>query len=941
MYLYKRIKAIAGRVKRAAARDDGAALVIVLTIIFVMTTLGGIALIATLTNLRMSAKYTSWTSEYYALDKAAETKLMQLDGRLSQAENYAYAYMHGEYYSVGTDAPAITGDGATDINDKAQEYIYSTWYNNVYQPCLSADSAGGPEILDEERYNRLFERFNSEFFQRLYYYFSYKLISRDLRDGVYESVELTPGMAGFAGMLDNYSASADGMKVKIGVSDGKEEFAKHVDVDVYVTAPVFGLETRTEDIPFKANPIWTGALTARGSIKFMRKGAAATVATATTVTTTATTTAAIADAAAAATAGAADVTPAATAADAAADATADVTTAAATIAAATADVTADVTAGAADVTPAAAGTAGITPAATGGAPVTSGGAPVTAVDAPAAADIAIATATGAIATGASAGTAARVYGDVSAIDFNEFYIDQNDWVSPEGNEYGIASDGAAVEIYGNVYTRGDLHVIGSGGSIAVSRYPDGFATSYREGIFGNTLFFDASTVPVMIQRFTQIDGGTWDRHFIPFFYRDSPGGNVYCNNLSIEEGVYGGSITIDNGPAVDGSHNGGAYNGGALNGSGMPGVVWTLDDVQNDGYGSRITIGGNLIGISSDATFDDHTSSSAVINTHYDSGSAIDLMGAVIAPGVAFMKFDGVNDMMDENTFFETAESISATNTEILKAYIEKPEYDPGALYYFDRYTLFTDRGASDFFLIHFEQMFDKVRHIANRLSGRIPETGIAVNDRLEGYTRGAVVASDAQGRKRIYGPPGIEGMEDYSEIVNYADNYLAYSEIKDSLIAAYKSKTESFGTAGYKFGDFVQTSSIFDQSGKLYSGLEGSITYFKGDGALDLDGDMSGIVYCASAMDGSLPKLTIRGDGSFRGTIISEGDIIIEGHPEIRYDESLISKILLYNPEIRCFFSPGEMGDTSYVRVMGVAQGVKKLVKDRYRVAGWTEWQE
>ena len=827
-----------------AVREDGSAMVIVLTIIFVMTTLGGITLLATLTNLRMSAKYTGWTAEYYALDRAAEDRVRRLDERLSQAEDYARLYIRGECYRIGDAAPAITGKPDTDINERAQNFIYNIWNNGVYQPSISSDSGGGdltggkPDILDETRYNSLFTRFNTEAFQRLYYFFAYRLLAADVKSGAFESVELTRMMAGYAGMLDNYSADPEGMKVVIDVDDGEEEYAKHVRAVAYVTAPIFGYETKAENIPFRANPLWSGALTARGSIKF-ESGQ---------------------------------------------------------------------------------GINGSGMPSDGGS--ASGGGMATGTG--------LESGGGAVSGGlASGGGVTRVYGDVSAVDFNEFYIDQNDWASLEGNEFGIACAGAAVEIYGNVYSRGDLHVIDDGGRITVSRYKDGYDAGYRAGLFGNTLFFDTSTVPVMIQRYSQPDGGSWDRDFIPFFYRDNYGGNVYCNNLSISEGVRGASILIDNGPLREGGVRDGA-----------PGVVWTLDDVHNGGFDSRISIKGNLIGLSSDAAFDDHTASSAVINSHYDSG-IIELMGAIIVPGVAFMKFDGVNDLMDEDTFFETAQSVSAENPEILNAYMRKPSFEPDGLYYYDRYALNTERGMSDFFLVHYETLAEKARHVVSNLAGRAPLTGIVVGDAPEGYTRGAAFMGSADGTNMMYGPPGFGEIESYRELINYASNYLAYSEIKDSLKAAYKAKTESFGTKGYKFGDFIKLSSILDPSGKLYPGIDDAISFFAGDSVLELDGERGGIVYCAAAMDGSLPKLTIRGDGIFRGSIICEGDIVFEGSPTIYYDEKLIAKILLSHQEIRGFFSPGEMGETSYVRVMSVAQNMKKITGDRYRLADWAEWQE
>jgi hypothetical protein len=549
-----------------------------------------------------------------------------------------------------------------------------------------------------------------------------------------------------------------------------------------------------------------------------------------------------------------------------------------------------------------------------------------------------------------AGSNVRIYGDLTSLDLDEYHPQLKEYASPEGNRNGVVSLGGKADVFGNVYSRGDVHVAGSGGAIYVHRYPAYFGATYKRNLYGNTLYFDTSIVPAMIQRYTQAEDEPWSRTFVPFFYRDHLGGNVYCNSLAIEEGVVGGRIGVDNAPA--------AADGGSV---ALAGVTCTLDDVQNDGYGSVISVTGNLVGVSTDALFNDHSSSSAVVNTHPGSG-AIQLGGSLVMPGTAFMRFDGVNDVEDEETYFETAESASATTNEVLRAYAEWPALETESLYFYDRFVLNTSRGVADFFLVNYDVMGDKVRHLAGNLSGRVPDTGIVVPTKLEGFARGAVIARDEAGERLVYGQPSSDALPDYREMGNYTQNYLAYSEIKDSLKAQVRAKTESFGTVGLTFAGLVDKAQVLDAQGRLLPSLEGQFHWFPGGGELVLDGDVEGIVYCAAATagagaagaagaggggpvgaagGGTLPKLTVRGNGSLRGALICEGDVDFAGSATVRYDEALVAKLILTYPEIAAFFAPGEMGETSYVRVLSVAQGASKTSKARYRVTEWKEWQE
>ena len=789
---------------RPAAREDGAALIMVLTVIFVLSTLGGIALMTTLGNVRMSDKYTEWTAEYYALDSEAEERLQKVDAALSLAEAYVAAYLRDECYRMSDDLPAVTGNDETELNEKGQNAIYNFWFSEVYQPCAVTDESG-METINQQMYDIRFRRFHDDYYKRLFYYYSYRLMQAEIDRETIDRVEVTASMRGYAGMLSDYTEDAGGMGMMVyfDITDGAEAFQKHVSVALRVVAPKFGLTSSTEAVPFKGNPIWTNALSAKGNIVFSGND-----------------------------------------------------------------------------------------------------------------------------------SHVRVYGDVFAQSYADYFPRLNEYAVVEGNNNGILSAGATVEIRGNVYTRGDLHVTESGGSIAVGRYSEETATEYKRNVHTNSLFFDTSTMPAMIQRYTQAEDNSWSRDFIPFFYRDHLGGNVYCNSLAIEAAVHNGTILIDNGLTQQ-------SDGAGVSGekAGLTGVVWTFDDVQNDGEYSKIDIRGNLIGLSSEALFNDHTTSSTVINANYRT-SSINLAGDIIMPGTSFRRFDGLNDMADEAAYFETAESVSADNFDIFKAYTEPPVNIPEVPYFFDRYILSTEKGLANVFLINYIVLGDKVRHLAGNLSASVPDTGITTKSDLFGYARGAVISKDTAGNKQMFGMSGVEGVDHYREIGNYAQNLLAYSEIRDSLKAAYYSKTEKFGTPNGTFDMMVNKGAMSGVERLDNEKLSRVFTYLTGDSSLEITGNMKGIIYCASE-NGELPTLTLYGNGRFSGTVICEGNIVLNGALRLYYDERMLSDLLITHPEIKAFFAPGETGDTSYIKVLKVAQSSSKISRNRFEIADWSEWQE
>ena len=162
------------------------------------------------------------------------------------------------------------------------------------------------------------------------------------------------------------------------------------------------------------------------------------------------------------------------------------------------------------------------------------------------------------------GGAVNIKGDVVSNNQNESGISLG---LDEENAYGIktlSGSSVHVNIQGNVESAGDLHVFGNGSSIEVEDYPAGFSDTLkmkRDMLFatGNEYYFDLNT-PGMedAASYTEEYTSGHSNPYIPYIYKDSTGGNVYCNNLAVEKDVVNGEITVS-------------------------GNVWTQDDIQNDG----------------------------------------------------------------------------------------------------------------------------------------------------------------------------------------------------------------------------------------------------------------------------------------------------------------------------------------------------------------------
>lgn len=480
----------------------------------------------------------------------------------------------------------------------------------------------------------------------------------------------------------------------------------------------------------------------------------------------------------------------------------------------------------------------------------------------------------------------------------------------EGNSLGviITASGTHVTVSGNIYTGGDVHLgVGvSDSSIVVTSATQGNTLKSRllYGAAGegddNPYWFDV-TVNTEALAYTEEAVG---ESRIPYIYKDSEGGNVYCNNLAIEEGVTRGSLSV-------------------------AGSVWTQDDIQNDGQaGTSITVKGNYIGMSSEAEVGgskegtDPNASSAVINNALPYGGTIEIDGLYVIPGTAFYELYSSTRAPE---YYQTAESINAKGGEFFKVYLLE-EGAGGKTYYVS-----ADPGDDEHYNF-FEGSLEAKRDLfENVVSPSINDynSNVYLNPDAVRYILGVGVTKwGASGRVVREGADMSPQFDFYT--------------VKDTVLPdVYKAKTVNFGTNGYGFFDLIDTEAAI-------SDPENGFYVFRGEKTINFDTDnvRSGIIYCGG-------DLTITG-GTFRGAIVCAGNVTIRGNTTITYNESAIRSVLgvteawqlnetgAGSAYARRFFSPGgyaaktSFGVDAYVVTAGADEDL--FTSTRYTVKSWEE---
>lgn len=833
--------------------EKGNAMIMALSIIFILMAFGTVSLMSSLANMHMGANYKDWSKAYYTLDRSAEIRVNDLNTQLETAESNAQSYMAKHCYSV---RPTLTGINSIDpelrVEVDAQSYIYTEWQNSMLP--LTEDTVK--------------EKFMEDTLKRLYYYYASNLIKDKLTDDVYSTTYLKNNTENID--LFNYQKALFTNEVgleelnlneKITINPTDPTFkGKTVAVMVDVQFPKYEMIKQSKEVAFKGNPIWTNAITAAGSIGFEGKGIS------------------------------------------------------------------------------------------------------------------------------------LIKGDLFAADKDEFpgetihfFNERNKTILLNDNNVlasGVYSDGGAdAEIYGNVYSKGNLHIFGSNSKINVYLYPNDYKianTILKNYVFSsndpdnnpnNNLFFDYFTMKNIVKDKVKPDEylmTTSSDNFIqgplcttslPLVYEDVNGGNVYCNSLSVDD-VVEGTIKVD-------------------------GNVTTFNDITMNGLQSEITVAGNYIGINSKAINGDPNASSTVINntalppqTGTLIGSTITLNGKFVVPGTAYAEYSGVkknempkfiwpthdpNDPWLNKQYYQTGESITAKNADIYSAYMVALE-NPLTEY---RYSMepftndpetqpYNETKIKPFYLMRGDtegttddNPIPKISQLADYLRRKPVVSNVfsgLSEDEVNGYSLGEALFHIAGAKTAT-----VFGAYSSNPIDPNAGNYSAYSTFKSSLYNTFVSKTWNLGTAdklATSFKDvFVDSDVLLDGGGELRPEIATvpsntpAFVFIKPTvsniSTLDL-GNASdvyrGIIYCEG-------NLTITGNGSFNGSIICEGNVTITGNPTITYDEEVIKSVLVADGTARLFFAKVKMGKEIKDTTTEYDGAVRTDVK-RYQIVEWKEEQ-
>jgi len=531
---------------------------------------------------------------------------------------------------------------------------------------------------------------------------------------------------------------------------------------------------------------------------------------------------------------------------------------------------------------------------------------------------------------------------------------------------GVYSDGADVDINGNVYSKGNLHIIGSDSTIDVNQYPSDLLTDLKYNVFADNeypgLFFDNSDSDAYPNPGDNpvIQQDPADDSTLYFVYQDIKGGNIYCNSLAVDHTV--NDQKVDN-AIIRANGNVSTFNDIKMNNT----------DTPADGENSRIIVSKNFIGINAEGHNGDPNASSTVINNTALSGNTITLEGKMIVPGTAWAEYSGVkkngwprflwpdtkpNPMNPWSSYqyYQTGESITAKNADIYGAYLS-PVNHPDPLYNYPPYEPFTVEPEPDpyvetdinaYYLMRGDAVSGDEQdslipkksqltdYVINKNLSTPPEpvvSNVFSGETVTGYALGmALLHSSEASSVTVHGeaitnlpedrqPQAITGNEDYHRY---------YFAFQSSLSKIFLSKVQNLGTtkkmpisfenfidktSGYvdnlggDYDDFVDKSAVSDINGNLLSGIKtnplgmtNSFVYLQPPAGTDTY--TLNISDTTSGIIYCEGNLNITGNGAFKGAIVGEGTIIVEADVSITYDKVVIQNVMDSDDDAYSFFS-------------------------------------
>ncbi|MCT4618475.1 MAG: hypothetical protein N4A62_03695 [Marinisporobacter sp.] len=461
----------------------------------------------------------------------------------------------------------------------------------------------------------------------------------------------------------------------------------------------------------------------------------------------------------------------------------------------------------------------------------------------------------------------------------------------KGDVFGSGSDGIVIkkgktiDIYGNLYTSGDISVDANNGELNVHAYKPNFDVNYKKNYIFPCGYYIDEKISIMSEDDKRKLEGTYT-YDMPLIYPDGDtGGNVYCNNLLLKSIYNSNKIRVEKNVITKGS-------------------------VKNkSGVGSEIKMDGNYIGITS-GDGSDASSEGSVI---YSEGSGKIILGEkMIVPGKIVGTNRSVSDKKIENAIINLGLPNNIDYKKLFDEACAQDLIDKNAIVYIE------DSGI--------ESTHTSLSVTNNNIGGySAGEMFIKKNGNIRYYANDSKIVGNWTMKNGKWIQP--------NKIIQAKENKEAYKTFERNkfLEKIFTMKTKHFGTKNKTFSDMVYENNLFDEKNKVLDEAKSGVYFYNGDTTMNLSGK-DGIVYCKG-------NLMITG-GIFQGSIICTGNVIIKGNTDITYNETKIMEKIRGNIPARKFFERGGMGKfIEYVVEEKVNPKNRKATSsERYEIIEWRE---
>lgn len=252
--------------------QKGSAAVMVLSVILILTTLGIVALMGSVSSIKMGARFKNWSEDFYTLDQSAENHLSAIDFALKKAEKSARDYMEKESFAdAGFTDTIVTGPIQTFFYDNA-------WMNdplNSYDAYVMANPGLTSSALIA-LYKQDLEAAYKECFEKIYYLYLSHEVSTYLAslpgapNQEVKEIPKSPGNMDLSEFKDPLTKTwstyiPNKIPLAIKVVDAVD-VKKSVDVEINIINPEYKTIVQTVNKPIKGNPLHGYAIVAGGSI---------------------------------------------------------------------------------------------------------------------------------------------------------------------------------------------------------------------------------------------------------------------------------------------------------------------------------------------------------------------------------------------------------------------------------------------------------------------------------------------------------------------------------------------------------------------------------------------------------------------------------------------------------------------------------------------------